>query len=286
MMSTTLRQLAPAAAAGLALSLLSTLPAGAHGLAGAGLAAGASHPLLGLDHLLLLLGVGGAAALAGPSLLLVALAAAISGGWYGAFGGNLPGAEVLAALMVSGLGLALAARQGQLLAVVLAGGVAIHAMLHGQEATGSSADLLGWWLGFGPFLGIYAAVLTLSAAIFIDVFFVQHIFEDSYAHRSEGWSHLEGALRGTSLLRLPPVLAWFTADIGFHNMHHLCERIPNYQLRACHEHNQHLLADVPTLTLGTMLACASYLLWDSRQDRLVMIASVGAGLQQRPRHAS
>lgn len=147
MTSTTLRQLAPAAAAGLALSLLSTLPAGAHGLAGAGLAAGASHPLLGLDHLLLLLGVGGAAAVAGPSLLLVALAAAISGGLYGSLGGNLPGAEVLAALMVSGLGLALAARQGQLLAVVLAGGVVIHAMLHGQEATGSSADLLGWWLG-------------------------------------------------------------------------------------------------------------------------------------------
>ena len=134
--------------------------------------------------------------------------------------------------------------------------------------------LLGWWQGFGPFLGIYAAVLTLSAAIFIDLFFVQHIFEDSYAHRSEEWSHLEGALRGTSLLCLPPVLAWFTADIGFHNIHHLCERIPNYQLRACHEHNQHLLADVPTLTLGTMLACASYLLWDSHQDRLVTIASL------------
>lgn len=98
MTSTTLRQLAPAAAAGLALSLLSTLPAGAHGLAGAGLAAGASHPLLGLDHLLLLLGVGGAAAVAGPSLLLVALAAAISGGLYGALGGNLPGADVLASL--------------------------------------------------------------------------------------------------------------------------------------------------------------------------------------------
>ena len=71
MTSTTLRQLAPAAAAGLALSLLSTLPAGAHGLAGAGLAAGASHPLLGLDHLLLLLGVGGAAALAPPGHLMI-----------------------------------------------------------------------------------------------------------------------------------------------------------------------------------------------------------------------
>lgn len=154
MPSPTLRQLAPAAAAGLALSLLSALPAGAHGLASGGLAAGASHPLLGVDHLLLLVGVGGAAALAGPTLLLVALAAAGVGSLFGAFGGNLPAAEVLAALTVSGLGLALLARQrshqvgGQgVLTVVLAVGVAIHAMLHGQEAGGSASELLSWWIG-------------------------------------------------------------------------------------------------------------------------------------------
>jgi urease accessory protein len=149
-----LRQLAPAAAAGLALSLLSALPAGAHGLASGGLVAGASHPLLGIDHLLLLVGVGGAAALAGPSLLLVALAAAVVGSLFGAFGGSLPAAEVLAALTVSGIGLALLARQrshplgGQgLLTVVLAVAVAVHAMLHGQEASGSASELLGWWIG-------------------------------------------------------------------------------------------------------------------------------------------
>lgn len=135
--------------------------------------------------------------------------------------------------------------------------------------------LLGWWLGFGVFLVIYAAVLTLSAAIFIDIFFVQHIFESSYAHRSEGWSYLEGALRGTSYFQLPPLLLqWFTADIGYHNVHHLSERIPNYQLRACHERNQHLLNDVPTLTLQTMMDCSKFILWDSCLDRLVTIASV------------
>ena len=184
MTSTTLRQLGPAAAAGLALSLLSTLPASAHGLAGAGLAAGASHPLLGLDHLLLLLGVGGAAAVAGPSLLLVALAAAISGGLYGALGGNLPGAEVLAALMVSGLGLALAARQGKVLALVLAGGVAIHAMLHGQEATGSSADLLGWWLGAS----------LCSAAVVGASFTVIRQLDPSWGRRLAGALSIGGAL--------------------------------------------------------------------------------------------
>lgn len=134
--------------------------------------------------------------------------------------------------------------------------------------------LLGWWQGFGVFLGIYAAVLAISAAIFIDVFFVQHIFEGCYAHRNEGWSYLQGAIRGTSLLRLPAVLQWFTADIGYHNIHHLCERIPNYQLRACHELNQDLLRNVRTLTLGTMLDCSKFLLWDPSVDGLVTIASV------------
>ena len=143
------RQLALAAAAGLGLSLLSALPAGAHGVATGGLVAGASHPLLGIDHLLLLLGVGGAAALAGPAMLLVALAGAVGGSLFGAFGGSLPAAEVLAALAVSALGVALLVRRRQspLLAVVLAAGVAIHAMLHGQEATGTAASLLGWWCG-------------------------------------------------------------------------------------------------------------------------------------------
>ncbi len=170
MTTPSLRQLAPAAAAGLALSLLSALPAGAHGLASGGLVAGASHPLLGLDHLLLLLGVGGAAAVAGPSLLLVALAAAVVGSLFGAFGGTLPAAEVLAAFTVSGLGLALLARQRSprmnaqaALTVVLAVGVAVHAMLHGQEASGSTSELLGWWIGAA--LASTAVVAATAAVI-------------------------------------------------------------------------------------------------------------------------
>jgi urease accessory protein len=167
------RQLALATAAGLGLSLLSALPAGAHGTASSGLVSGASHPLLGLDHLLLLVGVGGAAALAGPSLLVVAMAAAVLGSLFGAFGGNLPGAEVLAALAVSALGLTLLALQRsqtagpgsltQALTLVLATGVAVHAMLHGQEAHGSAAGLLGWWLGAS--LTSVAVVSTSFAAL-------------------------------------------------------------------------------------------------------------------------
>lgn len=129
--------------------------------------------------------------------------------------------------------------------------------------------LAGQRWGFGLVLGLYGVTLACSAAIFIWIFFVQHIFEGSYAHNTEGWSHLQGALEGTSYLQLPAWLRWFTADIGYHNIHHLSERIPNYNLRAAHEANAHLLADVPTLRLGDMLGCARFMLWDPDGESLV-----------------
>ncbi len=145
-----LRRLALPAAAGLGLSLLSALPASAHGGAGEGLMAGAGHPLLGLDHLLLLLGVGAASSFISGRLLLFAAGGALLGGVLGANGAALPAAEVLAALAVSALGLVVlqCARLRQapplgLIGTVVAAAVAVHALLHGQEASGGAL----WWLG-------------------------------------------------------------------------------------------------------------------------------------------
>lgn len=132
---------------------------------------------------------------------------------------------------------------------------------------------LGSWAGFGLVLSLYSGILCLTATALIYVFYVQHIFEHSYAHASQGWTPLEGALEGTSLLKLPALLQWFTANIGYHNIHHLCERIPNYNLQACHQHNEQLLQHVPTLTLSTMLRSANYLLWDPADATLIEIPS-------------
>jgi urease accessory protein len=139
------RSLLISSAAGFGLSLLSALPAGAHGSADAGVMAGALHPLLGLDHLLLLMGVGLTAARFGPLLLGFALGGAVLGS---VFGGQLPAAEVLAALAVSAVGAALLLsdklqRPLPALGTVLGSAVAVHAMLHGQEASGTAS----WWLG-------------------------------------------------------------------------------------------------------------------------------------------
>ena len=130
---------------------------------------------------------------------------------------------------------------------------------------------LGWWFGFGLFLSLYSIILCLTASSLIFVFYVQHIFENSYANPSQGWSPMRGALEGSSLLILPPLLQWFTANIGFHNIHHLCEKVPNYNLEACHQRNKHLLTNVPTLRLKTMLKCSKFLLWDPANASLIAI---------------
>ena len=135
--------------------------------------------------------------------------------------------------------------------------------------------LMAQWLGAGLFWSCYAVVMSLSAAIFICVFFVQHNFEGSYAHGSDDWSYLRGAVEGSSNLDLPPILHWFSADIGYHSIHHLCERIPNYRLRACHQRNAHLLGASRRLRLGDIPGCFAYILWDDAGNRLMTLAQVG-----------
>jgi acyl-lipid omega-6 desaturase (Delta-12 desaturase) len=135
----------------------------------------------------------------------------------------------------------------------------------------SSWVVLSYLIGPALFLGLYATVLTLAGAIFICVFFVQHNFEGSYAHKTADWDYLRGAIEGSSYLDLPPLLRWFTADISYHTIHHLSERIPNYNLADCHRANHHLLANVTTLRLGDLLHCSKFILWDADANQLVPI---------------
>lgn len=136
-----------------------------------------------------------------------------------------------------------------------------------------SVIFLGNLLGFGFFLSVYSITLTLSAAILISIFFVQHNFDGSYAHKTEGWDYLRGAIEGSSYLELPTVFKWFAADIGYHNIHHLSERIPNYNLEACHNQNRHLLANSKVLRMSDIPDCFKFILWDSASNQLVSIAS-------------
>ncbi|MEB3265807.1 MAG: HupE/UreJ family protein [Cyanobacteriota bacterium] len=146
----------------LPLLLLAGSPALAHGTASGGLGAGVLHPLLGFDHLLLLIAVGASSACLSPRVLLWAAAGALLGAVGGAAGGSMPAAESLAALAIALVALPLLARHPQrwqaVAGVPLAGAVAVHALLHGQEAPAGGAAPL-WWLG-----ALLASLLVIGLA--------------------------------------------------------------------------------------------------------------------------
>jgi len=127
------------------------------------------------------------------------------------------------------------------------------------------------WLGLVFFLSFYSLVLTISASILICVFFVQHNYKNAYAKNTENWNIVDGAILGSSNLDIPNWLNWFLADISFHSIHHLSERIPNYNLRACHKANIHLLSQSKFLKLRDFSNCFKYIIWDSKNEKLIRV---------------
>jgi omega-6 fatty acid desaturase (delta-12 desaturase) len=125
-------------------------------------------------------------------------------------------------------------------------------------------SLLGWQ---SYLLTIWpAALLAGSAGVFM--FYVQHQFEDVYWESGDSWSYDDAALRGSSYLKLPKLLQFFTGNIGFHHVHHLSARIPNYNLQRAHEDHE-VFASVPTLTLASAVPTVRLKLWDESTGRLV-----------------
>jgi omega-6 fatty acid desaturase (delta-12 desaturase) len=122
--------------------------------------------------------------------------------------------------------------------------------------------------GLGPYLLIQSIVLIVSGAAGVWLFYVQHQFEGVYWERQPDWDYTEAALRGSSFYKLPKVLQWFSGNIGFHHVHHLFPRVPNYRLQECHERNP-IFQQVKPLTLARSLKSAAFRLWDEREKKLV-----------------
>ena len=143
------------------------------------------------------------------------------------------------------------------------------------DTIANTAILFACWFFIGRSIGhwhfwlLYILVMSTSAALMIAVFFVQHNFPGSYASDEKDWSYFKGAIEGSSFLQMPAILNWFTADIAYHHIHHLSERIPNYRLRDCHHANLHLLDDVQPLYLNQIPSCFSLILWDNVNLELV-----------------
>jgi omega-6 fatty acid desaturase (delta-12 desaturase) len=127
---------------------------------------------------------------------------------------------------------------------------------------------LATWIGVGRFLAIQIPIVMISGTVGIFLFYVQHQFEGAYWRRNEDWNYFEAGLEGSSRFALPRVLQWFTANIGFHHVHHLCSKIPNYRLERCYKECPALHA-APCLTLKNCWKCLRLALWDEERERLV-----------------
>jgi omega-6 fatty acid desaturase (delta-12 desaturase) len=127
---------------------------------------------------------------------------------------------------------------------------------------------MSWPFGFTSFVLVFTPVATLASTFGTWLFYVQHQFEGAYWSRHESWDFARAALAGSSYLALPRVLQWFTGNIGFHHVHHLDPRIPNYHLERAHRAHP-LLREVPALRLRDTLHCLSVRLYDEATRQMV-----------------
>ena len=139
---------------------------------------------------------------------------------------------------------------------------------------GTSLALLAMALGLIALFGLKAylliqlTILLVAGSAGFWLFYVQHQFEHGYWEHSGNWNYTAAALEGSSFYKLPRVLQWFTGNIGYHHLHHLSSRIPNYHLEECH-HSHPLFRNVPPLTLFASLKSLSFRLWDEQRRKLV-----------------
>ncbi|WP_078410396.1 fatty acid desaturase [Priestia abyssalis] len=135
--------------------------------------------------------------------------------------------------------------------------------------------LLCWAIGWEAFLLVHGPIFFIAGVVGIWLFYVQHTFEDSYFEEDKTWEYVKAAVEGSSYYKLPKFLQWLTGNIGFHHVHHLSPRVPNYRLEAVHN-NTLPLQHVPTITLATSLSSLKFRLWDEQNKKFVTFKDIKA----------
>ena len=134
---------------------------------------------------------------------------------------------------------------------------------------------VAWLVGVRPLLLVHMPIVMLAASIGVWLFYIQHQFEETFWARSPTWTMPEAALHGSSHYDLPPVLRWFTANIGVHHVHHMCSRIPFYRLaRVLHDHPE--LKEVGRITLPQSIGCLRLALWDEERGKMISFRQLRA----------
>lgn len=133
--------------------------------------------------------------------------------------------------------------------------------------------VLAYIFGLLATLIVFVSIISIAGIIGAWLFYIQHQYEDAYWRPHAEWDYTQAALYGSSHYALPPVLQWFTGNIGLHHVHHLCSLIPNYRLTECYKSSPDL-QKLPKLTFADSLKSARLSLWDEGQGRMVGFSAV------------
>jgi acyl-lipid omega-6 desaturase (Delta-12 desaturase) len=143
---------------------------------------------------------------------------------------------------------------------------------------------MSWFFGLKAFLLIQLLVMGVAGSIGVWLFYVQHQFEGVYWERNDNWDYATAALKGSSFYKLPKVLQWFSGNIGFHHIHHLSPRIPNYHLERCHD-AEPLFQTVKPVTFFASFKSFTFRLWDEQRRMLVGFGHLRALRRQQRQSA-
>ncbi|MCP2035954.1 omega-6 fatty acid desaturase (delta-12 desaturase) [Planomicrobium sp. HSC-17F08] len=134
-------------------------------------------------------------------------------------------------------------------------------------------SLLIWAIGWQAFLIVQGSTMFIAGALGIWLFYVQHTFEDSYFEDESEWDYVKAAVEGSSYYKLPRVLQWVTGNIGFHHVHHLSPRVPNYNLEKAHESTPPL-QQATTITIKSSLKSLRYKVYDAKNKTFVTFGDI------------
>jgi omega-6 fatty acid desaturase (delta-12 desaturase) len=139
--------------------------------------------------------------------------------------------------------------------------------------------------GINQYLIIQLLISMISGSFGVWLFYVQHQFDGAYWERTEDWDFTTAALQGSSFYRLPKILQWFSGNIGYHHIHHLSPRIPNYNLERCHSSHS-IFNQVKPITLFASFKLMAYHLWDEQRGKLVSFRHVRRRMKEERKSAS
>ncbi len=131
-----------------------------------------------------------------------------------------------------------------------------------------SLGVLIFLFGWKMIVLVYLPVIIFAASAGNWLFYVQHQFEETYWEHAQNWDYTLAAMQGSSYYKLPKILQWFTGNIGFHHIHHLSPRIPNYYLQKCYKENE-VFTKTTTLTFRSSLKSIFLTLWDEEKRKLI-----------------